>query len=98
METDPYLPADKQAMFWKCLHECRHNIYKNKNNGNARPSYCTLELFHESVDPNTPVTCGRISKDGQQYECTHYGSYHIVFVIDKSSSMNGNAILSFSQQ
>ena len=35
---------------------------------------------------------GHISKDGHQFECSHYGSYHIVFVIDRSSSMSSTDI------
>ena len=46
-----------------------------------------MPLFHDPVDPNTQVVNGHISKDGHQFECEHHGSYHIVFVIDKSGSM-----------
>ena len=62
------------------------------NRGSSGASYCNLELFHDSVDPNTEVASGHISRDGHQFDCAHYGSYHIVFVIDKSGSMSSDDI------
>ena len=51
-----------------------------------------MPLFHDPVDPNTQVANGHISKDGHQFECSHYGSYHIVFAIDKSGSMSSTDV------
>ena len=70
------------------MHQCSNHVHKNMNTDSSGASYCTLKLFHDKLNPDLPVSNGYISKDGHQFDCAHYGSHHIVFVIDKSGSMN----------
>src|SRR2546421_1025026 len=88
---DPYTSAE-QEIFGKCLHQCSNHIHKNMNTDSSGASYCTLKLFHDKRNPDLPVPVseGHISKDGHHFDCVHSGSHHIVFVIDKSGSMNSS--------
>ena len=65
------------------MHVCGSATHTDKSK-----NHCTLPLFHELADPNTQVANGHISRDGHQFECSHYDTYHVIFVIDKSGSMS----------
>jgi len=61
------------------------------NDANAKPSFCTLPIFHPDESQNGILTGGYISTDGHRFDCSNPAllrqSYHVIFVIDKSGSM-----------
>ncbi|CAG8440721.1 9944_t:CDS:10, partial [Cetraspora pellucida] len=89
---DPY-SAQEQQEFSKCDHECRDE--KHNTSDNPSKSYCEMRLFHDLLDPSQtpPNECGYISLDGHHFHCENPSKYevdfHIIFVLDRSSSMNG---------
>ncbi|RIB16915.1 hypothetical protein C2G38_2188736 [Gigaspora rosea] len=92
---DPYSANDREE-FKKCDHECIDEKHHIKVDGkNPDKSYCTQKIFHSSLDHNSqiiPDGTGYISADGHHFSCENptinIGNFHIVFVIDKSGSMN----------
>ncbi|QRV84778.1 von willebrand factor type A domain protein [Ceratobasidium sp. AG-Ba] len=57
----------------------------------ACPSYCTLPALHKPQTPGLGSPNGYISSDGHLFDCPNpvelYSNYHILFVVDSSSSM-----------
>ncbi|KAF7370371.1 VWFA domain-containing protein [Mycena sanguinolenta] len=93
--VDPY-SRDDQSNFAKCEFMCPGPEHALANP--PAPSYCSLPVLHSpqtpgqlSVAPADPNTQGYISSDGHVYSCKDpaemYPAYHVIFVIDKSSSM-----------
>lgn len=84
---------------WKYRHLKRDRAYRNlgtapdhdtTNNPNARPSYCTLNIFH----PPQPIgwtpagnASSYVSNDGHLFTCTNPNnlrqSFHVIFVLDR---------------
>ncbi|CAG8444245.1 12971_t:CDS:10 [Acaulospora morrowiae] len=100
--NDPYSKDDREE-FKKCDHECvdeKHHKVDKFSGKEPTKSFCTQEIFHPPLDPTSkPSTgIGYISIDGHQarnnciFTCenptTNVGDFHIVFVVDRSGSMN----------
>ncbi|CAG8505503.1 11510_t:CDS:10 [Funneliformis caledonium] len=91
---DPYSVQEQQE-FAKCDYECpdeRHHKSKRSTNESLTKSFCELPLFHAQLDPNSnpPNDIGYISKDGHHFNCeipSSRATFHIIFVLDRSSSM-----------
>ncbi|KZP02990.1 hypothetical protein FIBSPDRAFT_769606, partial [Athelia psychrophila] len=90
--ADPYSREDK-ANFAKCDAMCSGPEHTTTTSGGpSQPSYCILPLFHGP--PNSPFDVrglGYVSQDGHQFSCKNPAvmqqAFHIIFVIDRSSSM-----------
>lgn len=90
---DPYSRAD-QAEFALCDYHCPGPEHAPSASNSTGPSYCTLPIFHppllewEEGDPSEHV-----SNDGHHYKCpdpaTLIPAFHVIFVLDRSSSMLG---------
>ncbi|KAF8335492.1 uncharacterized protein EI90DRAFT_2913057 [Cantharellus anzutake] len=89
--TDPY-SQDLQDDFSRCDSECNGDEHKATGNIKAQRSFCTLSMFHKPISPNTQSTTGYISRDGHSFDCEnpglHHTPYHVIFVLDRSSSMS----------
>ncbi|CAG8745069.1 36234_t:CDS:10, partial [Gigaspora margarita] len=93
---DPY-SAQKQEIFEKCDHECADEIHQPIKGSNIIPnrSFCELPLFHAplKLSDAPPNGIGYISLGGHHFKCDNpakkEGSFHIIFAIDRSGSMNG---------
>ncbi|KAJ3289280.1 hypothetical protein HDU79_004189 [Rhizoclosmatium sp. JEL0117] len=83
---DPY-ENDLQEEFKLCDHYCSGPEHRG-----AAPSFCTEPLFHPPAAYPSPGQIGHISADGHAFACAdHFKSaYHIIFVLDQSSSMSHN--------
>ncbi|CAI2161944.1 15836_t:CDS:10 [Funneliformis geosporum] len=87
----------EQQEFAKCDHECSDDKHKSQGSTSAPPtkSFCELSLFHDQLNPssNPPNDYGYISLDGHHFNCenpsTREAAFHIIFVMDRSGSMNG---------
>ncbi|RHZ48992.1 hypothetical protein Glove_535g7 [Diversispora epigaea] len=93
---DPYSKDDRDN-FKKCDYECsdeKHHKVDEYSLKEPTKSYCTLEIFHSSLNTASrpPNGIGYISAGGHHFLCenpaTNSGDFHIVFVVDRSSSMN----------
>ncbi|KAJ6519102.1 hypothetical protein C8R45DRAFT_950246 [Mycena sanguinolenta] len=93
---DPY-SRDDQANFAKCEFMCPGLEHATANP--PAPSYCSLPVLHSPQAPGQLYAAptdhnaqGYISGDGHVYSCKDpvemHPAYHVIFVIDKSSSMN----------
>ncbi|CAE6410025.1 unnamed protein product [Rhizoctonia solani] len=88
---DPYA-RNEQLEFAKCDAYCSAQEHKATSTTPATPSYCKLPVLHEPVaTTHVPSKTGYLSPDGHIFECKDpaqvHQVYHIVFVIDSSSSM-----------
>ncbi|KAH9047539.1 hypothetical protein EDB83DRAFT_2267127 [Lactarius deliciosus] len=91
ISTDPYT-RDKQTNFAKCDAMCSGPEHSATEAGSGQPSYCTLPLFHPPKKLEDPINGpGYISNDGHLFDCKSpvmmQQAFHVIFVIDKSSSM-----------
>ncbi|CAG8473542.1 7953_t:CDS:10 [Ambispora leptoticha] len=88
---DPYSREDREN-FKKCDHECiDEKHHKAIDEKEPIKSFCTQGLFHPGLNPNShpPQSIGYISTDGHHFTCENpIGNFHIVFVVDRSSSMS----------
>ncbi|KAI0089043.1 hypothetical protein BDY19DRAFT_993275 [Irpex rosettiformis] len=94
---DPYT-QEEQLDFTLCDALCAGTEHQASVDGApiSPPSFCTLPLFHPHHWPAEPVqgtaVQGYISHDGHHFGCTDPSrlqqTYHIIFVIDRSSSMS----------
>ncbi|KAF8216790.1 hypothetical protein K438DRAFT_1797846 [Mycena galopus ATCC 62051] len=93
---DPY-SRDDQTNFAKCEFMCPGPEHATANP--PAPSYCSLPILHSPqipgqiyVAPADPSAQGYISTDGHSYTCQNpaemHPAYHVIFVIDKSTSMS----------
>ncbi|KAG8984733.1 hypothetical protein FRB93_006355 [Tulasnella sp. JGI-2019a] len=90
---DPYSPND-QAEFAKCDARCAGPEHEATANAPARPSYCTLRIFHPPQPLNwTGGNASYVSTDGHSFPCPNPNSlrqaFHVIFVLDRSGSMYG---------
>ncbi|KAG2051772.1 hypothetical protein BDR06DRAFT_958570 [Suillus hirtellus] len=88
---DPY-SREEQANFAKCDAMCSGPEHTAAEGNAARPSFCTLPLFHVPMDPDTPrASLGYISNDGHHFSCRNpvvmQQAFHVIFVADRSRSM-----------
>ncbi|CAE6353050.1 unnamed protein product [Rhizoctonia solani] len=87
---DPY-SRNEQAEFAKCDSHCAGPEHKATSSTSANPSYCTMPMFHKPVPQAATQNKCYVSPDGHMFECKNpfqeHQSYHIVFVIDNSTSM-----------
>ncbi|EKM59287.1 uncharacterized protein PHACADRAFT_169805 [Phanerochaete carnosa HHB-10118-sp] len=67
---DPYSNEDRDA-FAKCDAICMDREHQTEANSSAQPSYCTLPIFHASLNParTPPGGVGYISGDGHHFSC-----------------------------
>ncbi|KAF8124364.1 hypothetical protein EV363DRAFT_1227517 [Boletus edulis] len=91
---DPY-SREEQTNFAKCDFMCPGSEHVASGGKPTVPSFCILPLFHAPMSAsNTAPPQGHISSDGHQYTCKNPGSvqqpFHIIFLIDRSMSMNKN--------
>ncbi|CAG8491773.1 7035_t:CDS:10 [Funneliformis caledonium] len=103
----PYSSQELQE-FVKCDHECRDEIHNRpqdtSNTTLFAKSYCELPLFHLPLKENSPLPngMGYISLDGHHFTCenpsTREAAFHIIFALDRSSSMNTVSIILFDEQ
>ncbi|PKK70959.1 hypothetical protein RhiirC2_443579 [Rhizophagus irregularis] len=84
---DPYTVQEQQE-FAKCDHECPDE----KHHKSGSTSFCELQLFHAPIS-KPPNDYGYISTDGHYFNCENpNNAFHIIFVLDYSSSMSGQDI------
>ncbi|CAE6525473.1 unnamed protein product, partial [Rhizoctonia solani] len=85
---DPSSVSDRKE-FSKCTAYCPGPEHTEKD----KRSWCTLPIFHPPESLNSGLTRGYVSHDGHRFDCPDpslvYQAYHIVFLIDTSSSMWG---------
>ncbi|KAI9460718.1 hypothetical protein F5148DRAFT_1377366 [Russula earlei] len=90
--ADPY-PREEQANFSKCDAMCPGPEHTTDVGGpNAKPSSCTLPLFHGPLDDeDAHPGPGYVSNDGHHFSCKNpivmQQAFHVIFVIDRSGSM-----------
>ncbi|CAG8501198.1 7794_t:CDS:10 [Ambispora gerdemannii] len=87
---DPYLLSSREN-FKGCDHECADEKHHKSIETDPIKSFCTRELFHPGLDPssNPPENIGYITTDGHHFSCENPATdFHIVFVLDRSSSMS----------
>jgi len=86
---DPY-SVEEQADFAKCDSECAGEEHKARENTPAKPSFCTLPMFHLAAAA-APRGVGYVSTDGHVFDCRNpavmKSAFHIIFIVDRSSSM-----------
>ncbi|CAG8438296.1 8032_t:CDS:10 [Funneliformis caledonium] len=87
----------EQQEFAKCDHECpdeKHHKSRGSTSASPTKSFCELSLFHAPLNPSSdpPNNYGYISLDGHHFYCenpsTREAAFHIIFVLDRSSSMS----------
>ncbi|KAF8607193.1 hypothetical protein BDV93DRAFT_303052 [Ceratobasidium sp. AG-I] len=87
---DPY-SQEEQVEFSKCDVLCPGPEHEVTATRAAESSYCTLPIFHPPQDRLLAPANGYVSLDGHSFACQNparlHQSYHIVFVIDSSGSM-----------
>ncbi|KAG8900672.1 hypothetical protein FRB99_005823 [Tulasnella sp. 403] len=89
---DPYSNVE-QGEFSLCDVQCAGEEHNATANLPARPSYCTLPIFHPPQPTNWQVAgdASYISADGHSFACPNPNNlrqaYHVLFVLDKSGSM-----------
>ncbi|KAI9462741.1 hypothetical protein F5148DRAFT_1212347 [Russula earlei] len=91
---DPYT-REEQANFTKCDVMCPGPEHSATEGTPGQPSYCTLPMFHQPANNYEAVEhsegVGYTSNDGHIFGCTDpvelQQAYHVIFIIDKSSSM-----------
>ncbi|CAB5377259.1 unnamed protein product [Rhizophagus irregularis] len=77
---DPHTCQEQQE-FTKCDHQCPDKKHK------SRSSFCELQLFHAPIS-KPPNDYGYVSSDGHYFNCEKPNTpFHIIFVLDYSSSM-----------
>lgn len=85
---DPSTIAERRE-FSKCIASCAGPEHDGRDN----KSWCTLPIFHLPQGQNSRLTYGHVSHDGHRFDCPDptlvYQTYHVVFLIDVSSSMWG---------
>ncbi|KAG9021281.1 hypothetical protein FRB95_002446 [Tulasnella sp. JGI-2019a] len=85
---DPY-SKDYQTEFSKCEAQCSGPEHEESEEGPARPSYCTLPIFHPPHPRGWTIDgTSHISGDGHSFACLDptilRPAFHVIFV---SSSM-----------
>ncbi|KAJ7698920.1 hypothetical protein B0H17DRAFT_1049693 [Mycena rosella] len=87
---DPYSRPD-QVNFAKCDAMCPDTEHAGTATNPPHPSYCTLPLFH--LPATRTAGLGYLSNDGHVFNCKNPSvmqqAFHVIFVIDRSSSMTG---------
>lgn len=89
---DPYT-ALEQEDFAKCDHECPDEIHqKSIDSLPPEKSYCDLQLFHDPISTLPIGKKGYLSNDGHVFLCRdpRVAAFHVIFVLDRSSSMSGS--------
>jgi hypothetical protein len=89
---DPYT-RDEQAIFGKCDAMCSGPEHLATETAPGKPSYCTLPMFHLPQSAGDPADgVGHVSHDGHKFSCENPAvvqqAFHVIFVIDRSSSMS----------
>ncbi|KAA1477855.1 hypothetical protein DENSPDRAFT_933970 [Dentipellis sp. KUC8613] len=92
---DPY-SREERTNFAKCDTMCPGPEHSATETNPAQPSYCTLPLFHPLHVPEADALVGGLgyfsATDGHHFSCQNPAvmlpaPFHVVFVIDRSSSM-----------
>lgn len=88
---DPY-SREHQTEFAKCDHTCTGEEHGATTTSAAKPSYCTLSIFHAPHTGQSGQSGGYISGDGHAFNCVNpavsHTAYHVIFLIDRSGSMS----------
>ncbi|KAG8921722.1 hypothetical protein FRC02_012397, partial [Tulasnella sp. 418] len=89
---DPY-PGGEQTEFSKCDVQCAGKEHEATATTAARPSFCTLPIFHPPQPLNwTGAGNGYVSADGHAFACVNPNNmrqaFHVIFVLDRSGSMS----------
>ncbi|KAJ7210563.1 hypothetical protein GGX14DRAFT_451174 [Mycena pura] len=88
--SDPYSRPD-QLNFSKCDAMCPDTEHAGNATNPPNPSYCALPLFHPPATQAAGL--GYLSNDGHLFNCKNpavlQNAFHVIFVIDRSSSMGG---------
>ncbi|PVF98364.1 hypothetical protein CPB86DRAFT_797339 [Serendipita vermifera] len=89
--SDPY--SNKTSSEFKLwTYSTVGENHKPELNPDARPSFCTLPLFHKPADGTNAPSPGHVSVDGHAYTCKNpadiQSAFHIIFVLDRSGSMS----------
>ncbi|KAG9001922.1 hypothetical protein FRB90_011463 [Tulasnella sp. 427] len=89
---DPY-SNDEQTEFALCDVQCAGPEHQATATAPARPSFCTLPIFHppQPVNWQAPGNASYVSGDGHEFACPNPNNlrqaFHVIFVLDKSGSM-----------
>eukprot|EP00899_Mesostigma_viride_P022218 jgi/Mesvir1/3180/Mv16338-RA.1 len=82
--------AAEREVFAKCSHRCGAQEHDEPG---KQPSFCELELWHDPASRASVGAGKSVSTDGHVYSCKHRSAtgwgYHVVLVLDSSSSMRG---------
>ncbi|KAG8900599.1 hypothetical protein FRB99_005954 [Tulasnella sp. 403] len=83
----------EQREFSLCDVQCAGTEHQATTSAPARPSYCTLPIFHPPQPTNWQVAgnTSYVSADGHSFGCPNPNNlrqaYHVIFVLDNSGSM-----------
>ncbi|KAG8993098.1 hypothetical protein FRB94_011064 [Tulasnella sp. JGI-2019a] len=87
---DPY-SRDDQAEFAKCDAQCAGPEHEATATALARPSYCTMPIFHPPQLAEWTGHATHVSKNGHSFPCPNPSNmaqaFHVIFVLDRSGSM-----------
>ncbi|KAG8930696.1 hypothetical protein FRC01_002390, partial [Tulasnella sp. 417] len=89
---DPY-SNDEQTEFALCDVQCAGPEHQATATQPARPSFCTLPIFHppHPINWQAPGNSTYVSGDGHSFGCPNPNNlrqaFHVIFVLDKSGSM-----------
>ncbi|KAG8926003.1 hypothetical protein FRC01_009457, partial [Tulasnella sp. 417] len=92
---DPY-SNDEQTEFGLCDVQCAGPEHQATATAPARPSFCTLPIFHppHPINWQAPGNSSYVSGDGHSFGCPNPNNlrqaFHVIFVLDKSGSMTYN--------
>ncbi|KDQ64240.1 hypothetical protein JAAARDRAFT_187595 [Jaapia argillacea MUCL 33604] len=88
---DPYSQED-QNTFAQCDAMCSGPEHVPAPTTQAQPSFCSLPVFHNPQPPDSAPGGGYVSHDGHVFLCknpiTLQQAFHVLFVVDISSSMS----------
>ncbi|KAG8901723.1 hypothetical protein FRC00_005050 [Tulasnella sp. 408] len=90
---DPY-SNDEQAEFGLCDVQCAGPEHQATATQPARPSFCTLPIFHppHPINWQAPGNSSYVSGDGHSFGCPNPNNlrqaFHVIFVLDRSGSMS----------
>ncbi|KIO18763.1 hypothetical protein M407DRAFT_224787 [Tulasnella calospora MUT 4182] len=91
--TDPY-SNDEQTEFGLCDVQCAGPEHQATATAPARPSFCTLPIFHppHPINWQAPGNSAYVSGDGHSFGCPNPNNlrqaFHVIFVLDRSGSMS----------
>ncbi|KAH9287748.1 hypothetical protein KI387_031865 [Taxus chinensis] len=92
--VDPYIEEEREE-FCRCNHHCKSEEHETEVGGSDK-SYCTENLWHPPIRSTGQniSSAGYITDDGHHFGYDHSKNvpHHVIFVIDRSSSMQSSDI------